>query len=107
MTTRTRQRPRIGDERYQVEWCSRLAFYADSTDVDHDRCEMSVAYFADHDEARQFAESIWPKTHDTFGVVEVDLVEFVPYDDDDAVTMPHVGYWEHRGTTEIFSGEWE
>jgi hypothetical protein len=105
---RQKRRPRVGDKVYRVEWVSKLAFYEDTDDVDHDNCTTSAKSFPfdQHDKARAFAEEIWPTTQQTFGIVEVDLMEFVAYDDDDAEEYPHAGFWECR-ETEIFSGEWE
>lgn len=100
--------PRVGDELYRVEWCKALVF-DECGDVDRDQCEMAYKYFQadERDKARAFAESVWPKTQETFGIVEVDLIEFVPYDETEAASRPRVGFWECRGETEIFSGEWE
>lgn len=106
MGATTKPRARVGDIRWQVEWCSALVF-DECGDVDRDACKMSRKTFATRDEARAFAESVYPQATETFGVVEVDEIEFVAYDDDDADTMPHVGYWQHIGETEYFSGEWE
>jgi hypothetical protein len=106
MTT-TKKRPRVGDRLWCVEWCDKLAFYEDSTDVDRDRCTMKERNFPTREEARRFAEEIWPKTTETFGIVELYEMEFTAYDEDDIATMPHVGFWEVASEPEIFSGEWE
>jgi len=102
----TKTRPRLGDTLYRVEWCSKLAFDDDGY-VDFDRCTNSHRTFRERAQAVAFAEKVWPQTCDKLGVVQLDLIEFVPYDDDDASTMPHVGYWECRSDGEVFSGEWE
>jgi hypothetical protein len=39
------------------------------------------------------------------GPVEIDECEFVPYDEEDAVSYPHVGQWEYIGETEFYEGE--
>lgn len=108
--TKTKYRPTIGDRLWHVEWCSKLAFYDDDEtgEVDRDNCTMSTKSFRTRDEARAFAEKTWPATQETFGIVTVDEIEFVPYDEDDATLYPHAGHWENvREESEIFSGEWE
>jgi len=104
-----KQRPRVGDEAWFVEWCSKLAFYDDdpSGDVDRDNCKMSRRKVATEAEARGAAEEVWPRTQETFGVVSIWPARFVPYDEDDADALPHAGYWEVTDDPRHFSGEWE
>lgn len=103
----TKTRPKIGDHRWFVEWCSKLAFYDndESGDIDRDSCEMTVRSFSDPDSAAKYAGSVWPKAKETFGVVEITEMEFVPHDEEDAVFYPHIGYWETVSDTEFFEGE--
>lgn len=102
----TKQRPRIGDVCYRVEWCAKLAFYEGTQDVDHDNCTLAHKSFPTKEAAVAFAESIYPTTLQTFGIVELDTLDFVPYDVDDAHLMPHAGFWECVESL-IYSGEWE
>ncbi len=103
--TAQKKRPRVGETKWEVEWCSKLAFYEDSTDTDMDRCTMSFRYFATEAEAVAFAAKTWPETVKTFGVVEICEVRFTAYDDDDAAEFPHVGFWEHIGTVQYITDE--
>lgn len=103
MTRAAKKRPRIGDEAWEVEWVSKLAFYEGTQDVWHDRCEYSFRHFPNRGLAMAFAKKVWPDAKKTFGVVEITPIRFVPYDDDDAAMYPHVGYWEHSGDTEYVS----
>jgi hypothetical protein len=100
--------PKIGTVRYRVEWCAKLAF-DDAGDVDRDRCTEVSKTFATLDEAKAFAETTaWPVAKDTFGIVEVDMIEFVSYGDK---KMPWAGSWQSVGSEwewpKVFSGEWE
>lgn len=91
----TKARPKVGDHRWFVEWCSKLAFYEECPgEVDRDRCEMSRRSFPTREAAWAFAKEVWPATTQTFGIVEVWEAEFTPYDEDDAARYPHVGYWD-------------
>lgn len=103
----SKKRPTVGDRVWVAEWCSKLAFYEESEDVDRDSCKMSARNFDSREEARAFAEAKWPETTDKFGLVEVYEMEFMPYDDGDAAHYPHAGFWEVVTEPEIFSGEWE
>lgn len=92
-------RPRIGDRRWRVEWCNQLA-WNEAGDVDRDRCTMSYRNFPTREEARTFAEQTYPETTKTFGIVEVDELEYVSVDG--------ISEWQRCGReSEIYSGEWE
>ena len=104
-------RPRIGDELWSVEWVYELAFYDDNADgdIDRDNCKEKTRLFKTKEEAVAFAEKVWPETHDKFGIVHLEHIRFMPYDDADATRWPHVGFWEgiDDGQDAVFSGEWE
>lgn len=105
--TSQKRRPRVGDTCWEVEWCEQLAFDSNG-DCDHDRCKMNVRNFDHESDARAFAESVWLKTTDAFGIVQVTPHEYVPYDEDE--TDPRLmgaGYWEATADSATFSGEWE
>jgi hypothetical protein len=87
-------RPKIGDEKWEVEWVSELAF-DENGNMDIDRNKHSFKYFPDKESALAFAKKIWPNTVKTIGVVEVMPIRFVPYDEDD--TDPYIGFWESCG----------
>lgn len=101
------ERPRVGDVRYFVEWCAE-AVLDENGDFDHDATAEKEKRrgFADEAEARAFAESIYPESRNTYGIVEVCECHFRAYDDADATRYPHVGSWQ-CGRVSIFSGEWE
>lgn len=99
------KRPRVGDECWLVEWCSELAFYDDSEDVDRDNCKMKVRRAACKEDAERIAREVYPATTTTFGGVEYYPARFVPYDEDDAALYPHAGYWEETADSEYYEGE--
>ncbi len=103
--TAAKKRPRVGDETWEVEWVSKMAFYPDSTDVDRDRCESSYRYFDTYEEALAFAAKTWPETTDKFGIVEIMPKWFVPYEEEDADIYPHLGFWESCGDVKIISDD--
>jgi hypothetical protein len=52
--------------------------------------------------AETFARKVYP--HSKSGTVGVTPMRYVPYDEDDAASMPHVGFWEACGDTEYYEG---
>ena len=86
MTTKTKTRPRVGDEAWFVEWCEVLTFHDNDPEngVDTDACKMLTRKFSTRDEAAQFAREVWPKTHNAWGCVTYWPSRFVAYDEDDA-----------------------
>lgn len=71
------------------------------------RDEMTFKCFRTLEQAEAYAEQVYPQTTSTRGVVTVTEMKFVAYDDDDALSMPHVGFWEAVSDSKHFSGEWE
>ncbi len=80
----------ISDTCWRVEWVSKLAFYPDSTDVDHDRCASSYQYFPAYAEALEFAVGVWKSVASkTSGIVELDEMRFErEYDDEPPQWVP-------------------
>lgn len=103
--TATRRRAAVGDTAWRVEWCSALAFYEGTEDVDRDECTMSTRSFSTREKAMAFAKQIWLETTKTFGIVEVTPIQFVAYDEADAAMYPHAGFWEDVTDSEIISDE--
>ena len=86
-----RKRPVIGDRAWRVEWCADLPVDAagdSDTDMADNRCEVWLTKPA----AQKRATEVLPL--DVFGQVSITPVEFVPYDENDAIRYPHVGFWE-------------
>lgn len=100
MTT-TRRRPRHGDECWEVEWCTRVATYDGTDDVDTDRCEYSFERFPTRAAAVAFAVKTWPTTTGKLGHVCLRLMRWVtPEGDPD-----WLGGWEPTGTYEHVSDD--
>lgn len=95
-----KSRPTVGDRKWQVEWCAGIPKdeYGDS---DMDAADYRRSCFKTHDEAIAFAKEKLPL--DAFGSVAVTEIEFVPYDESDADSMPHVGFWEDVRDAEYVS----
>lgn len=97
-----KKRPHVGDETWFVEWCSKLAWktYADGSrgDVDRDNCTMQRRQFATRTQAETFARKVWPKTHQTFGVVAFWPAKFTAYE---PLDHPWIGYWDAIGDVEV------
>lgn len=98
----TKQRATVGDCRFEVEWCSEIPVdeYGDS---DMDAAKYHTRKFETIEQARAYAKEVFPK--DAFRVVSITPVEFVAYDDDDAIAYPHVGFWQHSGEPEHYDGD--
>ena len=94
-------RPRVGDVRWFVQWCDKLAF--DSCgDVDRDNCRERTRMFTSREHAEKFAREVWPQTVDKFGIVEFWEAEFTAYDDGDG---PYLGHWEPTSDRdEVYEG---
>jgi hypothetical protein len=104
MTTKVKNRPRVGDTCWMVEWCSALAF-DEVGDVDRDNCTDVVRRVATMEEAEALARKVWPATTNTFGVVSYWPAEFVGFDELDAVRYPHAGYWEATADAQCYEGD--
>lgn len=106
MTTKTKQKPRIGDTCWLVEWCSEAVLDEDGQ-FDHDATtnKEHTRRFASKAEAEQFAREVYPQTVGVFGVVSYHPVEFVPYAEEDADLYPSVGYWKETADSEHYDGE--
>ena len=88
------RRPKVGDRAWQVDWCAGVPTdeNGDSNmDAADDRCET----YATREASEKRAKEVLPL--DFFGCVKVTPVEFVAYDEDDAMAYPHAGFWEAAG----------
>lgn len=103
----TKPLPRIGERCYEVEWCTKVFFDTELDCCDPDKDEVTFRHFSTLEKAKSYAESVYPETINNRGVVVVTEMVFVPYDEDDAASMPHVGFWEAASDSMHFSGEWE
>lgn len=99
------ERPHVGDSAWMVEWCTELAFYPDSEDIDRDSCRTIIRRVPSKEAAEQLAREVYPATVDKFGVVSYWPATFKPYDDADAIRYPWAGYWEATEDPEHYSGE--
>ncbi len=91
------KRPRVGDRMFAVEWCDGVPT-DENGDAVMDAADDRVKRFATIEDAREFAMRILLKYF--FGSVSITPVEFVAYDEDDALRFPHAGFWEAAGETE-------
>lgn len=91
-------KPTVGMRAWEVEWCAGVP-KDENGDSDMDRADDRFAHFKDKGKALAYARKVLP--NDAFGAVRVTPIEFVPYDEDDAATMPTVGFWEHSGESII------
>jgi hypothetical protein len=101
--------PQDGDIRWEVEWCSKLVFYAHtnpdgSKDVDRDSCSMRYNSFGTWKEAKRCAERVYDEAaRETFGIVTVTEYRYT-VDPEDRLLSD----WQPVGDESyIFSGEWE
>jgi hypothetical protein len=106
----TKQKSRVGDECWFVEWVYELVWVdGDDTseyrEIDRDNCKTRSRKVSTKEEAERLAREVWPQTHDAFGVVQYWPAQFVAYDEEDAGRYPHVGYWEATDEGECFEGE--
>lgn len=92
-------------ERFEVEWCSKVALVAGTEYLDFDRCEYSIRRFATLAEAKAFAEEVYPSTTNTIGVVTVTREEGSYEDQFDDGILRLV--WNPDETSMHYSGEWE
>jgi hypothetical protein len=106
MATKEKYRPRVGDERWFVEWCVKLG-KADENDPDSEWDRDSDVYrsraVATKEEAEKLAREVYPM--DQYGAVAYWPAEFVAYDEDHAADYPHVGFWEDTGDAEHYEGD--
>ena len=98
----TKQRPRIGDEHWEVEWLAEIAI-DENGDHDPDRSTYTFRYFKNESKARAFAREIYPQSKS--GAVRITPERFVPYDEGDALRFPHAGFWEATADPEWYEGE--
>lgn len=94
--------PRVGDEAFEVEWCSDLP-RNEYGDADMDRAVMHIRTFKTKGAAMRYARQVYHR--DAFGSVSITPVRFMPYDADDAARLPTIGFWDSCGHTEHYEGE--
>lgn len=105
-----KQRPRIGDECWFVEWVYELVWVdGDSTseyrEIDREACKTRTRRVATKEEAERLAKEVWPQTVDRFGIVEYWHAVYEAYDDDDG-TGPYCHRWEPTSEwPEVYEGE--
>lgn len=98
----SRQRPRIGDRKWEVDWCSEIPLDENGDGI-LDQAKRHCALFATREQAVSHAQKVYPL--DCYGGVLINQVEFRPYSEEDAILYPHVGFWEVIGGQEEYSGE--
>jgi hypothetical protein len=104
MTKQEKKRPRIGDECWFVEWCSKLAF-DECGDVDRDNCKNTTRRVNTREEAEALAKEVWPRTKETSGIVEYWHARYEAYDDGDG-SGPYLHHWEPTEEwPEVYEGE--
>jgi hypothetical protein len=94
----TRPRARVGDKAWKVDWVKKLGL------VDDEHPE----YGCDPDRnvvATRAVHEVLPLAAAVGGPVAIWPVEFVPYDEADAATNPHAGFWEDQADAEYFEGD--
>lgn len=101
--TKHKKRPMIGDECWFVEWAYEPCFDGGG-DIDPYNCKEHEQIVATKEEAEKVAHEVWPESCNVWGVVNYYPARFVPYDEDDALVYPHVGFWEPIGDTIEYSG---
>lgn len=101
-----RKRATIGDRKYELEWCAGIPL-DECGDCDLDNADMRREFFpiTKIEAARERARELLSSDKDAFGAISITLIEFVPYDDDDADAMPNVGYWTAVQDSEIIERE--
>lgn len=97
-----KRKPTVGDVAWEVEWLSCIV-RDDNGDMDMDSSEWSCRLLATKEAADVYARKVYPKSLN--GSVLITPQRFVPYDEDDAVKYPQVGFWESCGDSEEYSGE--
>src|SRR5262245_11962459 len=97
-------KPKIGDETWEVEWCSMCPKNKEG-DYELDQASYSFRHCKAKGNAVNHARKVYPAC--LFGSVRITPMRFVPYDEDDAATMPHAGYWDAIGDVEYYEGEEE
>lgn len=104
--TLKQNRPRIGDSCWFVEWCVKLGLVDDEHPeygCNPDRNEMRQRRVNTREEAERLAREVYPL--DAYGAVPFWPATFMPYDDDDAVIYPNVGFWEATADADHYEGE--
>jgi hypothetical protein len=85
------KKARVGETCWFVEVCVEVS--ADENgDLDYDRCVYVTHRVATRAAAVELARRLFPQ--EKLGGVAYWPAEFVPYDEADAASHPHAGYWE-------------
>lgn len=63
--------PDIGDERYQIEWCSEIPVDPESGDAIHDAAKYVRESFPTRDEAAKRAATLIRERKDQFGAIPI------------------------------------
>jgi hypothetical protein len=100
------KRPRVGDEAWLVEWCTKAPLLDDAHPEyggDPDRNEYETRRADTREEAERLAREVYPL--EQMGAVRYWPARFTPYDDIDAADYPHAGRWEETGDAEYYEGD--
>jgi hypothetical protein len=103
---RTASRPRVGDEAWVVEWCTKIGM----VDEDHpeygcdpDNSETTEQIVPTKADAERLAKEVYRL--DKYGSVPYWPIRFMAYDEDDVHRYPYVGYWDATDDAEYYEGE--
>lgn len=102
----TKQRPRVGDTAWFVEWCVKMGMVDDAHPeygCNPDKSVMRTRRAADREDAERIAREVYPL--DQTGAVAFWPATFVAYDEDDAALYPHAGHWEPDNDPEYYEGD--
>ena len=104
MTIVTKQSFRLGESGWEVDWCIKVGLLDEadpSLGCDPDLDKRKYRYFRDRDEARRFAEQVYPQ--DGYGCVTVTpfVIELL------CDEWPHGRQLVYTSESEHYSGEWE
>lgn len=91
--TEKRDRPKIGDKVWTVEWCVQIVLEEDGS-VDRDSCKMACRNFPYNQKDAALAFAKEKLKEDRLGETHIWAREFRPYDEDDPNPIPGAGYWE-------------
>lgn len=93
--------PQLGDEGYEVEWCSEIPLIPGTTDGDLDKAKYHRKVVRTKAEAWKLAKEVYPR--DAFSSVRISPVKFSdPYD----MGIRHTFKWEYEDVDgDFYEGE--
>ncbi len=98
-----KRRPTIGDRCWEAEWLREYGIDPETGENDRDADKYVRRNFASREDAIAYAKTVLPQALEPF--VMVTEMEFVAYDEADAGSCPHVGFWEAAADSECYEGE--